>query len=274
MEEINEIVPSIEKFFAFKNFALGTGAATTILSTIFVIRRIGLSRALALAIHSRFKSPEVISQRSVDVKLIKEKINGVLNRRHDVFLIVNGPKGVGRTAAVETALQRTYGVCWVYGSIQPGMDKDRIVSRVLGALTKNQLNWIKEQETARRVIFWHRFYRKPVVVLSAQACRPGQQYAQITEAARDLAIMGLRIVIDCPDGALPEESLTKRELIHEMQPMNLEEINRIPELNRLIQYLKNREMYDVIVATCGGEVILWFELNEFWLDAENQKTSE
>ena len=79
-------------------FALsGTGA----------IPKIGLGRAIILAFSSRFSSLPVKSVR----KTVMEKIlKNLKTQPRGKYLVVTGPKGVGKSCSIATALNRQYGV--------------------------------------------------------------------------------------------------------------------------------------------------------------------
>jgi hypothetical protein len=101
---------------------------------------------------------------------------------------------------------------------------------------------------------WNSFFtflsgrrRKPIIVISAQERQKDQPHAQIAEAARELAFMGIRVIIDSSDGALFNHPFTLRELFIELEPMPLDLIEKMPEIQELIDFLKKNNMYDEVI---------------------------
>ena len=87
--------------------------------------------------------------------------------------------------------------------------------------------------------------RKPIIVIPTQERRKDEQYAQIGEAACDLAAMGLRVIVDNDSGLL-DFAITNHEFIIEMEPMSIELINKMPQIQKLIDFLKNEDLYDEV----------------------------
>ena len=243
----------IDSFLQLANSKIGVALTLTsaTLGPAFLFKRVGFRRALVVGISSLFRGPPVKSQRTADVANIREVVHRLLAQSPDQFLVVRGPKGIGKTIAIENALAHTCGVCYAGDPIQPGNTKDYIVDKALTGFTTIGANpWIDKDRVARRVIMWHRIFflgRKPIMVISAQERKKGEPYAQIAEAARDLAKKGLRVIVDTSDGALTNQPLTLRELYIEMEPMSLETINQMPELVEFIKFLKEQDIYNEVL---------------------------
>jgi putative protein kinase ArgK-like GTPase of G3E family len=72
------------------------------------VPRAGPGRALARALRSRLaRAPSPQSARAADVLALRETLANISQGR---YVVVQGPKGVGKSCVVETALQRTCGV--------------------------------------------------------------------------------------------------------------------------------------------------------------------
>lgn len=134
------------------------------------------------------------------------------------------------------------------------MNKIKIVDQVFGDFTDMRASFNKKKTAAKYLILWNNFFtflsgrrRKPIIVITAEERHKGEPYAQIAEAARDLAYMGIRVVIDCPDSALYNPPFTLREIFYEMEPMSLDLIEQIPEIQGLIAFLKKNNMFDEVI---------------------------
>ncbi len=94
--------------------------AATILGIYWYKKPPAFGRALWLLFRSRlFANQNAISQRKSDLRNIKTEVDS-LQYSYDRFLVVRGPKGIGKTTAIETALNHTWGVCFVQNTIVPG----------------------------------------------------------------------------------------------------------------------------------------------------------
>jgi hypothetical protein len=144
----------------------------------------------------------------------------------DQFLVVRGPKGIGKTVAIENALAHTWSVCYVRRPIEPGTRKSQIVDQVLDDFTNIENRFLTKDKATNHVLFWNSVFtlgrHKPIIVISAQERLKDQPHAHIAEAARDLAKMGMRVIIDSSEGALFNHPLTLRETFIEMEPMSLD----------------------------------------------------
>lgn len=223
--------------------------AVSILALSIIATRISPVRAVWLGVRSLLKGPSIQSQRFLDVAEIRNKIQTSLSESRDQFLVVRGPKGIGKSVAIETALANMWSVCNVEKRVEPNLTKDEIVERVLMKFTGIRVNWIDIETTARKIVFWNRLFTfgayKPTIIISAQDRNENETYAQIAEAARDLALMGLRVVVDACEDSLPRMPITERELYFEMEPMSLQTI-KLPHLKDLIESLNQVNIYNEV----------------------------
>ena len=99
---------------------------------------------------------------------------------------------------------------------------------------------------------WNRIltlgFKQPILVISAAERQKGQPYSEIASAARDLANMGLRVVIDSSEGALTDAPQTLREYYIEVEPMSLDIVNQMPQLTCLLKFLRNEKLYDEVIG--------------------------
>jgi hypothetical protein len=90
------------------------------------------SRAKAIAKELNAPSPEIRSQRDSDIAIIKAFANRKFEAGDKSFLVVRGPKGVGKSTVVATALEGL--PCVKLQLIGPDTDSDVISDRVLEAI--------------------------------------------------------------------------------------------------------------------------------------------
>lgn len=220
-------------------------------SSFFIIPRISPMRALILGFRSLIKRQKVKSQRIEDIEKIRDKVHDYLSQSYDQFLVVRGPKGIGKTVAIKSALANTWSVCFTKNSILPGENKKVIIDQVLTDFTNIKIGWFNKTQTAEHVIFWNNIFtfgvRKPIIVISAQERKKGEPYAQVAEAARDLADMGIRVIIDSSEGALRNDPFTLRECFIELEPMPIEMLKKIPEIQKLIGFLEKEGIFNEVI---------------------------
>ncbi len=101
-------------------------------AVVGLIPRLGPGRAAVLALASRlFLRASPASQRALDVHRLRVML---ATARKDQYVVVAGPKGVGKTCLVETATQFACGVVAV--RVPAGTPEDKILADVFTALTR------------------------------------------------------------------------------------------------------------------------------------------
>ena len=241
-------------FQLFKDFLpiLTTGGA--IISAAGLIPRIGPGRAVMLYLRSRFASrPKPESVRVEEIGLLKKEIR--LKDFGQSYLVVTGEKGVGKTCLLDTVLSKTPGVITM--EAQPNHSEDTVIKNALQRLTRIPFDFVPCYESARRVIFWYRFFtigRSPIIVINAAERKVGQEYAGLTGAVRTLVDKyKLRVIIDSSPNSLDESLLrTKRQRIVEIQPMTKNMVWQMNEPQDLFKYVKEAGLNDVMFAVLGG----------------------
>ena len=145
-----------------------------------------------------------------------------------------------------------------------GADKDLIVDEALRALTGIQIDFFKPVGSARRLLFFYSFLfkRSPIVVINIPERLSGQNYADVTAAVRDLTdLYGLRVVVDGSSNSIPPELLaTKQETVIAVEPMSKEQIDSIPEIKDLIDFLKSHNLDEPVWKVLGGSPIDYLKL--------------
>jgi hypothetical protein len=217
-----------------------------------VVPRVVPLRAFVLGLSSRlFLRAKRVLQRTQEVALLRKAMT---TEQQEMYTIVAGPKGVGKTCVVQTATEKMYGVVSV--NVQPGLPQKEILSDVFIAITRCNPRTVELSASTRRVLWWHRLiFRTPaIVVLNAAERKPTQAFADLDCAARILADgYGLRVVIDASDNSLPEFAKpTKREDVIEVGPMSRDVLESVPDLAELLSALKAADLADVVWACVGG----------------------
>ncbi len=127
---------------------------TTVVTALPFAPKIGFGRACMLGIRSIFNKPCKQSQRETDIEIILREYVNNKSLQPDQYIIVQGQKGIGKTCAIETALQRTFGVTFI-GNVQPETRKDFIMSQALTSITNISFDFINKKRSAERVIWWY-----------------------------------------------------------------------------------------------------------------------
>ena len=229
--------------------------------------RVGPARAIALALTSRLRAAATVSQRAADVRALQTSLRCA---EADQYIIVFGPKGVGKTCVVETATQRTCGVVSV--RVAAGAPSDAIARQALSAIARVQLAaaFVDVLPSARRVIFWHRLLAgRPTVVLQLSERRPGADFADVTGAARELADLGLRVIMDASENSLEPGALAScRQVVLELGPMPRKTLEGIAELQPLREALQVAGLTDAAWAALGGNPAEYRRLREKWAERD------
>lgn len=228
-------------------------------STYYIIKNYGhksrIGRAFYLAIRSKFQSPEIKSVRKEDIKNIEKNI---FDMKRGTYLVIKGPKGVGKTLMLSTCLQKRIGV--IYSKpIFPGTPGDEIIKNAHNEITGNNNSTINSMVSANKVIKWYTFLFRssPIYVINLNERESGKPFAEINAAARNLSDQGLKVIIDCSDNAIISE--IKRQIIYEVNPMSDEIIKSIPEFSSLFKFAEKYELIDCILLFCNGNP---FDMNE------------
>ena len=108
------------------------------------------------------------------------------------------------------------------------------------------------------------FKSPPIVVIRVPERQMGQQYADVTSAVRALADdFGLSVIVDGSPNSIPPELLTtKRQTVIAVEPMSKEQIESIPEFERLIDVLKSRHLDIPVWKVLGGSPADYLKLEE------------
>ena len=122
-------------------------------TTAFVAgARLGPMRAIMLAARSRFGSVRGLgdmpgSQRVGDVTALRE---GLANLQTNAYIVVSGPKGVGKSCVIATAVKSMPSVVSI--DVAQGTKQEVIVESGLRAITRDSMQFINPLPNAERVL--------------------------------------------------------------------------------------------------------------------------
>jgi selenocysteine lyase/cysteine desulfurase len=96
---------------------------------------------------------------------------------------LHGPKGVGKSCAIDTALQ---GTCVLLVEVAPGTPQDAIVRAALEAVAGTHPNAMDPRPSVLRVLWWYSLQSlpPPIVLLRMSECSAGVPFAQTAGAVR------------------------------------------------------------------------------------------
>jgi len=237
---------------------LTTAAAVTTKATGL---RLGPARALALALRSRVFGVHTLklrqqSQRATEVADLRKLLG---NLRAETYIVVSGPKGVGKSCIVASATRSMNSVVAI--RVEPGTLEKDIVNAGLRAINGDFSLFVSPLPSARRVLVWHNFFlRPPVLVMEVSEVRRGS-FAQMTGATRTLANMGIRVVLDASDHSLePGTTATNREEVLEVGVMTRNVVMAITEFKDLFDSLDNARLSDTVWSLAGGNPSVLYQL--------------
>jgi hypothetical protein len=255
----------------------GVGGAAVTLSAIYIGYRfakpteamLNLKRA-KLLYKRKFLSNKPNSIRKSDVDWIKEYMVRKMAPGEKRFPVVIGPRGIGKTTAVETAADGLPGVI-VANNVRPGINSDVILDMVLIGINGTLIN------STRRALEVIELYKTvsggqvPTIIIPALQRLTDEKPAELTAAARELTDhFGLNVLIDASENAIPTRALSRREDILHVTPMTDAMMRQLPEFKNLLDYLVKTGNEEVVLAVCNCKPILLGNLNIQINDADEK----
>lgn len=211
-------------------------------------------RALNLSTKCQFTLKSI---RDEDVKVIKYRMSAP-RPVEDMFTVVCGPRGIGKSTAINSAANGLRGVIKI-SSVKPGTSSDEILDDVCCKITGlRNGSWKKNEDSMKKVISWIQTFtgRSPVIIIPAGQRFEGNIAAGLTEAARILTTdYELNVVIDSAENALPT-TLSGREFMIEMKPMTNEMMRKLPGFEDVFETLKKQGNEDIVMRLCAGRPIV------------------
>ena len=226
--------------------------------------RIGPLRAVSLALNSKLIGGPNSGMKSIRFSQIG-KLNWLLNNvTRDFYIVVEGPKGVGKSTMIDTCLKGKKGVVRV--TISSDTRENDVVSICQNAIIGGA-GWkvnMNLSANTNRVLFWyHLFFRQfPIVVMHTSELAPGRLPAQLTGAVRRLSRLGINVVVDAsPNSLEPNLLTTMRQHVIYVEELSRDDIRSLPELHQLFAVLDEERLSDVVLDLLGGIPSLYLNLD-------------
>lgn len=242
-----------EKFERMANYVMGSsvvsGGVISVAGSLWYIFRRGPYRAIKLGISSmRWKAP-VHSIRAREIEQVKSKLaySGI-----EDFVVVVGPKGVGKTCIVDTALEKRPGVLRL--SVPSGKGKEDILHDVFGACSGSHSDLDSKKFNSECVLKWHNriFPSYPMIVaLQLDERFPPPPPASTGPAARDLRRMGFKVIVDTSQHAYDGKK-TLREVYVEVDYMSKDMLFGVPEFESFFKKLDSCLLKEQVWEVLGG----------------------
>jgi len=192
----------------------------------------------------------------------------------DMYILVTGGKGLGKSCLIQTTLHRKFGV--IFTSTQSGQSKEDIVKKVQVEITNIRNNLWDLTSNTKRVLFFYKliFRSSPIVVISVPERSGGRDYADVTSATRELTDkFGLRVIIDgSPNSIPPDLKATGREIVMDIDRMSRDIVEKIPEFEDLISFLKKHHLDDGVWEVFGGNPLHYMQLKGIKAEFSDSQT--
>jgi len=220
---------------------------------------------LVIALRSLIRGPTLLSVRDVEVNKLIKTLNYIGGTQ--MYIVVTGQKGVGKTCLIDTALMYTCGVTKI--DVTPDDHHNNIIDAALRNLTNMRFNFMDPRASAKRLVWWYNLVasQPPILVLNAKERSYNQGYANLVAPVRTLTEeFGLRVIVDGSPNSVPPGLLaTKREIEFKITPMSKEMIAILPQLATFFQVLQKLGLVDAVWNVLGGYPsqyeILWHAVN-------------
>lgn len=245
-------------------------------TTFAVLNGLGLLYYMDKNYREQLKHYTVVPADRVKVlktERVQAEIKSIRNEAHSIqkaaeylergrFILVRGPRGVGKTSAICTALESTKGVIKI-GPVRPGTTQDEILDEVSYRITGLNVGWKQNADDVAKVSekFKEDNKKCPLIVLIQASERPvNDKAAELTAAARILAdLFGLAVIIDCCENACPP-TLTGREILVNFEPMSFEQMQKLTNDHKISKELEREGNTEIVLAVCGGRPLLLDDL--------------
>jgi hypothetical protein len=217
--------------------------------------RVGFLRAVTFAFKARVAGVAGLkSVRIAQVAELQGKLKLLCQKGNASYIVVQGPKGVGKTLMIDTCLRNKNGVAEVVvapNTLQKDIVNDCFDEIIGGA----SFNLFPRKPNALRVLWWYHFLFRsnPTLVLAVSERPPNAEPAQLTGAVRLLTNMGVNVVVDASPNSLPPDLLTtERQYVLDVEGLSHDEIRSLPQLQNLFQVLDKSKLSPLVLDMLGG----------------------
>lgn len=238
------------------------------------------SRAKAISqfmVHKKYESV-----RLKDVQIIRQQLILKPEEIRNKFSVLIGPRGIGKTVAIETAAENLKGILFepikffnntnellfegiiTIGPVQPGTSQDEIMNAVCAEITSREGSYSSNKEFMKKVVdaYHSQTGKVPVIIIQASQRPLNKEPAELSAAARVLVDkFGLNVFIDCSENAFPDNPKTGREFMIVLEPMSWDMMRELPDFKNLSKMLKTQNNEEIVLAVCGGAPLLLSDLN-------------
>ena len=172
-----------------------------------------------------------------------------------MYVVVTGPKGVGKTVLVRSATA-TCGVVDI--NVPPGSSSDKILGDAYSAIVKPTIKYsfLSYERMALRVLwFYNLFARQPptIVVLLMERSDGNMPFASIMGAVSQLAENGFQVILDSSTHAAPVGLLkTGRQIIMDVDYMSVAMVSHVDKYKSLFETLEKYGLVSLVWDVLGG----------------------
>jgi hypothetical protein len=234
----------------YKEICLGLGSGSVI---YFCHNRYTAAFRLKHFYSGKVESSQT-SLRKDDVTKIQQRLSEH-SPSAEIFVVVHGPQGVGKTTAVQTALSGASGV--VLMDVWSGLKENEICDLVHLEIWPDIFQIIRSRNRryqARLTIKWFTYWygKPPCVVLTAVTrTQPEELPTNVLAAAEMLSKQGLQVIIDASqDYVASARRFTRASLVY-LDYMDWESVQKIPQLHRLMGNLESLHLTHKVQAVIG-----------------------
>eukprot|EP00386_Alphamonas_edax_P012515 GDKI01039059.1.p1 GENE.GDKI01039059.1~~GDKI01039059.1.p1 ORF type:complete len:388 (-),score=69.72 GDKI01039059.1:225-1388(-) len=258
-----DVLETTSHFSSIGSFVLALGAAATA-PAFGVVPRAGPLRAVVLGLSSFVRRP---AMKFSDRQDLRDILSSTLkNLPRNEYVVVVGPKGVGKSTLVDTVLRGQFGVTSVV--VLPATPAAVILNNTYQALARVQNLWLGSAEnSAIRVVRWYRFWflrGRPTVVLRVRERDVGEAPAGVASAVRTLADQGIRVIVDSFNSLTETTVTTTREVVVPVEPMSAACLEKVEEFKKLVVAMQQERVFDLAFAVLGGMPNSWQRLVRTW----------
>lgn len=173
------------------------------------------------------------------------------------FTLIRGPRGIGKTTAIFSALKDMPGVLTIE-AIETGTRQTELLNTICKLITGLEGTYDTNKDAMHVVTQLYKEKNKRPLIVILQACPVNKEPAQLTAAARVLAdSFGINVIIDCSESTV----LTGREDVLNLEPMSMEMMFQLPHFIEIADELEKQGNVDIVLAVCGGRPLLLQELS-------------